>query len=252
MNIYEEDEAGTLGLDIGAATAELKATGAIQADAVRRGRYAELSAAALLDIAGSLRVLRDEAAGAMLPTVFAEVEEFTPGQPDDGPRDFLLEGDLVHLVGKTEPGEIVALGFDGDGNLQATVNFGTLPHLTYYASSLVRLVGDVGPTDEAEPAYEAEEEAETVDDELEDGTDPDLYDSPAEAEAITTMRPDDGLGLVGSIGVEDAVAALRDDIDADFGDEPHPLAESAVDVLKANEAKRKAEKKAATKKGSKK
>ncbi|MRY60643.1 hypothetical protein GKD59_22680, partial [Parabacteroides distasonis] len=54
MNIYE-DEGDAVDLDV--ATAELKATSLIQNDGVRRARMAEISAAALLDIAGSLRVL---------------------------------------------------------------------------------------------------------------------------------------------------------------------------------------------------
>ena len=45
-----------------------------------------------------------------------------------------------------------------------------------------------------------------------------------------------------------APAELVDDIDADFGDESHPAAESAVDVLRANEAARKAAKKKGGKK----
>ena len=237
MNIYEEDEAGTT-VDLDVATAELKATSLIQNDGVRRSRMAEISAAALLDIASSLRVLAHEAAAAMLPAAsaeyFATAEPFTPGDESDGPRDFLLEGDLVHKIDDDEPGEVVALGFDGDGALFADVEFGAGP-VRLYASSLVRLVGDEARDLEALEAIEAlieegDDDAAEISD-AEEAVDPDLVDLDA-----GTIAPAD----------------LVDDIDADFGDEPHPAAESAVDVLRANEAARKAAKKAATKKGGKK
>lgn len=218
MNIYEEG-----GLDLQAAFTELEATGSIQNDGVRRGRMAELSAGALLDIAGSLRVLAAEAAGAMGVSLSTIVED---AEAEEGPRDFLVEGDLVHRLEDTEPGEVVALGFDGDGDPWADVEFGGGP-VRLYVSSLVRLVGDEARDLEV---LDALKDLPDVGDELEDGTDPDLYDLPDEP-----SEP----------GPEDAV---EHDIDADFGDEPHPLAESAVDVLRANEAARKAAKKKGGKK----
>lgn len=216
MNIYQETEEGAIAVDLDAAAAELKATSLIQNDGVRRARMAEISAAALLDIASSLRVLAGEAAAAMLPAASVEhftgeVELFTPGGESDGPRDFLLEGDLVHKIDDDEPGEVVALGFDGDGALYADVEFGAGP-VRLYASSLVRLVGD--------------EDGGEISDE-EEAADPDLVDLDA-----GTIAPAD----------------LVDDIDADFGDESHPAAESAVDVLRANEAAHKAAKKKGSKK----
>lgn len=257
MNIYEEDEAGaTVNLDV--ATAELKATSLIQNDGVRRARMAEISAAALLDIAGSLRVLAGEAAAAMLPTASVDYFEGDPHSGerigDDGPRDFLLEGDLVQKIDDDAPGEVVALGFDGDGELYADVEFGTGP-VRLYASSLVRLVGD-----EARDVLIAGEISDA-----EEATDPDLVD--IDAEPINHFFVDalgdpetctDPTHRHPEPGDEPAVNTLRraadlvDDIDADFGDESHPAAESAVDVLRANEAARKAAKKSATKKGGKK
>lgn len=238
MNIYEENETTGTTIDLDVATSELKATSLIQNDGVRRSRMAEISAAALLDIAGSLRVLANEAAAAMLPIAsaeyFATAEPFTPGDESDGPRDFLLEGDLVHKIDDDEPGEVVSLGFDGDGALFADVEFGAGP-VRLYASSLVRLVGDEARDLEALEAIEAlieegDDDAAAISD-AEEAADPDLVDLDAEP-----VEPTE----------------LVDDIDADFGDEPHPAAESAVDVLRANEAARKAAKKAATKKGGKK
>ena len=209
---------------------------------------AEISAAALVDIATSLRVIANESAAAMLPAAsvdyFGEAEGFEPGgeddgfEPggeDDGPRDFLLVGDIVHLVGQTEPGEIESFGFDGDGAPTAVVNFGDGATREYYHSALVRMVGDEGRDPELlEALIEAgDDPAGEISDE-EEAADPDLVDLDAEAD-------------------EPSPADLVDDIDADFEGEPHPAAESAVDVLRANEAARKAAKKvAATKKGSKK
>lgn len=235
MNIYEDEGDA---VDLERAAAELRATSLIQNEAVRRERRAEISAAALLDVAGSLRVLANEAAAAMLPIAsaeyFATAEPFTPGDESDGPRDFLLEGDLVHKIDDDEPGEVVSLGFDGDGALFADVEFGAGP-VRLYASSLVRLVGDEARDLEALEAIEAlieegDDDAAAISD-AEEAADPDLVDLDAEP-----VEPTE----------------LVDDIDADFGDEPHPASESAVDVLRANEAARKAAKKAATKKGGKK
>lgn len=236
VNIYEENEDnGEVAIDLDVATSELKATSLIQNDGVRRARMAEISAAALLDIASSLRVLAGEAAAAMLPVAsveyFAgEVEPFTPGEEEGDGRDFLLEGDLVHKIDDDEPGEVVALGFDGDGALYADVEFGAGP-VRLYASSLVRLVGDEARDLEALEAVEAlieegDDPVGTISD-AEEAADPDLVDLDA-----------------GTIGLADLV----DDIDADFGDESHPAAESAVDVLRANEAARKAAKKKGGKK----
>jgi len=239
VNIYREMEESAIAIDLDVAAAELKATSLIQNDGVRRARMAEISAAALVDIATSLRVIANESAAAMLPAAsvdyFGEAEGFEPGGEDDGPRDFLLVGDIVHLVGQTEPGEIESFGFDGDGDETAVVNFGDGATREYYHSALVRLTGDEGRDPELlEALIEAgDDPAGEISDE-EEAADPDLVDLDAEAD-------------------EPGPADLVDDIDADFGDEPHPAAESAVDVLRANEAARKAAKKvAATKKGSKK
>ena len=237
MNIYQEIAEGAVAIDLDVAAAELKATSFIQNEGVRRARMAEISAAALVDIATSLRVIANESAAAMLPAAsveyFGEAEGFEPGGEDDGPRDFLLVGDIVHLVGQAEPGEIESFGFDGDGAPTAVVNFGDGATREYYHSALVRMVGDEGRDPELlEALIEAgDDPAGEISDE-EEAADPDLVDLDAEAD-------------------EPSPADLVDDIDADFGDEPHPAAESAVDVLRANEAARKAAKKAATKKGGK-
>lgn len=251
MNIYEENETTGTTIDLDVATSELKATSPIPNDGVRRARMAEISAAALLDIAGSLRVLAHEAAAAMLPA--ASVEPFTPGGEPDGPRDFLLEGDLVHKIDDDEPGMVVALGSDGDGELYADVDFGAGP-VRLYASSLVRLVGD-----EARDLEAPEDGGEISD--AEEAADPDLVDldagtinhffvdalgDPETCTDPTHRHPEPGDEP--AVNTRRRAADLVDDIDADFGDESHPAAESAVDVLRANEAARKAAKKKGGKK----
>lgn len=83
----------------------------------------------------------------MLPAASVEYFDGTDGDDaePDGPRDFLLVGDLVHLVGDTALGEVVALGFDGDGAGTATVNFGDGDvRGPLYVTSLSRMVGDEG------------------------------------------------------------------------------------------------------------
>ncbi|MFM9596770.1 hypothetical protein ACKI1O_46310, partial [Streptomyces scabiei] len=230
-------------VDLERAAAELRATSLIQNEAVRRARMAEISAAALLDIAGSLRVLANEAAAAMLPDASADhlagasVDYFAGEVAPDGPRDFLLEGDLVHKIDDDEPGVVVALGFDGDGELYADVEFGAGP-VRLYASSLVRLVGDEARDPEilstlAELRKAAAEGVPLVGVATED-----------ETPALLTDSDEDGEEAVGGYELDEVI----DDIDADFGDESHPAAESAVDVLRANEAARKAAKKKGSKK----
>lgn len=256
MDIY--DDAGEL--DIDKARRALDETGAIHSADTRRSRVAEIQIATLLDIAGSLRVVALEAGAAMGYDATRDIALIGYDDIDDATRDFLVVGDLVHVVGDTAPGEVMSLGFD-EGDPYAIVDFAEAKGVRYYVRNLERLVGDVA--EEHVAAMRAEEAAlaalPTVGDDLEDGTDPDLYDEPDE---VTTQRPDDGLGLVGTIGHEDIVAALSaddqaayergdevhtyatdDDIDADFEGDNHPAADDALAVLKANEEKRKAAKK---------
>lgn len=223
MNIYDEESGD---LDIAKAGDELRATRLITGETKQRARIAEITAAALLDIASSLRTVSLEAGAAMgiveLPTI----------EPEPAPepvRDFLVVGDLVRrvgleIVGEGAVGEVASLGFDGDGELVADVDFGAgVGVMRLYARQLERLVGDERP--EPEPHVSTpEEDAEMID---------------ADDEPELFAEPND-------------LADLVDDIDADFDGAQHPAAESAVDVLRANEAKRKAAKKIASKKGSKK
>lgn len=214
MDIYTEDSH----LDIGAARSALDATAHIGNDAVKRHRYAELQIATLLDIAASLRIVALEAAVNGLHDDLALAKAYPEStEPDEEiERDFLLVGDLVHVIGETEPGEVVALGVDS-GEPFADVDFAVAKGMRYYVRNLERLVGDAADQHIADTR--AEEAAiaalPTVGDELEDGTDPDIYDV---------------------------------DIDADFDGEPTPAADDALEILKANEAARKAAKKKGSKK----
>lgn len=94
-NIYEDGPERAV--DLAKAIAQLAQSGAINNDGVRRSTVAEISTAALLDIAGSLRVIAAEAALAM-----AGSGSFTlDGMPEaeapmtDDTRDFLVVGDRV-------------------------------------------------------------------------------------------------------------------------------------------------------------
>lgn len=219
MNIYD-DESGDL--DIAKAGDELRATRLITGETKQRARIAEITAAALLDIASSLRTVSLEAGAAM---GIVELPTIEPQPMPEPVRDFLVVGDLVHIRDTDRVGTIGELGIDGEGELIAVVDFegDDAPSLTYYARQLERLIGDERPDPEPHVST-PEEDAEMID---------------ADDEPELFAEPNDPADLV-------------DDIDADFDGAQHPAAESAVDVLRANEAKRKAAKKSASKKGSKK
>ena len=237
MNIYED---GSNALDLERAKGELEATSLISNDAIKQYRVAEINAATLLDIAGSLRVLAAEAASAMGYDAGGEEYE----DDDDGTRDFLVVGDRVTLTGHTdlEPGEVVSLGFDGDHALTADVRFANGVVTTYYVSSLVR-VDDSLPVDDGPSLAEVREAAAG-------GAALIGVATPEETSALLSDEDEDGEEVIGGYELDVApdVADLVDDIDADFEGESHPVAESAVDVLRANEAARKAAKKKGTKK----
>tara|TARA_R100000664_G_scaffold33433_1_gene50534 strand:+ start:764 stop:1378 length:615 start_codon:yes stop_codon:yes gene_type:complete len=203
MDIYEKDDEAHVVIDIDRARDELRRSAGIHNRDDRRAAVAEVTAAALLDIALSLRPLAAEAYAAMHGAHFVQgtVEE----GPSDEERDFLVVGDLVHVEGDTEPGEVVKLGVD-QAEVYADVHFASGADKRYWQRELVRLRGDKVEDDEGG----------------ESGDEPIDYGRPVHAEEV-------------------------DDIDSDFDSDAHPAAESALDVLKANEAARKA----AKKKGSK-
>lgn len=250
MNIYQED--GTVDLDL--AREELRATRLISNEKAQRARLAEINAAALLDIAASLRPMAAEVISSMaIGDERAHRYDDVEPVADDDHRDFFVVGDLVHIIDTERVGTIVELGFD-DAEMVARVAFeGGSATMTYFARQLERLVGDERPH-----VSTPEEDAAMIDaDDL-----PELFaDSATDGLAEqAVIAEEDGVYYQGTEIVEHAPDIddapvepedLVDDIDADFDGDAHTEAEAAIERLKANEAKRKAAKKAATKKGKK-
>lgn len=199
MNIYENES----GLDIDAAIVELKRSGSITGESARKATVAAINTAALLDIAGSLRVIAAEAEAAM-----SVAEGAAEVAPED--RDFLIEGDLVAVAGLDDPAEVVSFGVS-EGAFYAIVRLTDGSESRAWLDTLTRLVGDDRDDDAMQDASEAE-----VEDTL-------------------------GHGKLDDIGLP--IPDLVDDIDDDFESDEHPAAASALDLLKSNEAARKAGKK---------
>ena len=229
MNIYEPEGTDAI-VDLRAAAAELKAVGSITSESARRHAVAGINTAALLDIALSLRVVAAEARAAM-PSPFTETIDDAGAEPE-ADRDFFIEGDLVVADGMDEPGEIRSFG-QSEGEYYADVLFAGGAESRVWLSNLTRLVGDERDDDAMQEAAERSIEAIAVESEREVGPDGEPVGDPE--------REDD----------EPERTDLVDDIDADFDGDRPPAAATALDVLKANEAERKAAKKAG-KKGSKK
>lgn len=216
MNIYEGEEVDAI-VDLRAAAAELKASPGITNDGVRRRVVAEIQTAALLDIALSLRVVAAEARAAM-PSPLVETAPEIPAE-----RDFFIVGDLVAVNGHDEPAEITGFG-QSEGALYADVLFANGAESRAWLDTLTRLVGDERDDDAMQEATER------------------IAGAVAEASAFTSDEIESGIAPV-----ELEPADLVDDIDNDFDGDHHPAAASALDVLKANEAARKAAKKGSKK-----
>lgn len=210
MNIYEDD--GTRGvLDFAKAKHELEGISSITNAESRRAALSELTTAALLDIAYSLRSVGAEASLALLGSGVLTSTEPEPDEPTDD-RDFLVVGDLVHRRDDTEPGEVVKVGVT-EGETFADVAFANGSEGRYFQRDLVRLRGDNVDPEFVETIVESVGEAATTD------------DAPA-----------------------DAAEGYADDLDDDFEGDTFTAAESALDTLRANEAARKAAKKKGGKK----
>lgn len=151
-DIYTEEG----GLDYDAARESLKTNRLVTNEKAARARVAEITAAALLDIAGSLNVLAIEATLAM-PEILTDEEAQAES---DETRDFLVIGDLVHVADDTEPGEVTKLGFD-QGEAFADVAFANGHADRYYVRNLVRIVGDEAPPEVVEDAVIITELAES-------------------------------------------------------------------------------------------
>ena len=100
MNIYEGGE-----VDLDAATHELKTSSSIVHEASRRAVVAEVTAAALLDIARSLRVVAADAAqgiATLFPTDEPAEEEAAERVLEEGDRVRLKDGTTGVVVGASE------------------------------------------------------------------------------------------------------------------------------------------------------
>ena len=218
MDIYEDN--GTQGvLDFGKAKHELEATSRITGETTRRERYAELTAAALLDVAYSLRSVGAEASMALLGSGFLAGTDAEPEPVVDDPNRPLEVGDLVHVLNDTEPGEVVAVLVTED-EPAADIAFANGSSLRLFQRDLVRLRGG-------------------------DGLDPEFVAEVAQRVAEATGEP---AAPVGEDAADDLDDDLDDDFGGDFGGDTFTAAESALDTLKASEAARKAAKKKGGKK----
>lgn len=140
MNIYEAEGTDAI-VDLRAAAHELKSSTSITNDNVRRQCVAEISAAALLDIAGSLRAIADEARAAM-PEPFELVGE--PIEGGDTPErgdDFLVVGDRVRIDGFGDIGVCEKFGAS-EGSAFAEVRYSDDALVKTWIENLVRVHDD--------------------------------------------------------------------------------------------------------------
>jgi len=146
MDIYDDEG----NLDYEKARTETRATGKMLDERQRGVRLDEITTAAVIDIAASLSVIALEASvalgsiegGSVTPLVGLTDDE--PEEVTEATRDFLVVTDLVHVVGDTEPGEVVGLGFD-QGEAYADVAFVGEKQERFYTRNLVRIIGDEAP-----------------------------------------------------------------------------------------------------------
>lgn len=156
-------------VDLDGLVAELDATARVSNTEVRRDMRATISAAALLDIAASLRILAEESAAAYqngyADTATGEILE--PLAQRDGFAG-IEPGDLVHVLDDTAPGEVMKLG-DDEGEAWAEVDFGAGFVARYYLRNLARLEGDdrVPPADSETEGNDMDEGEELEETDLE-------------------------------------------------------------------------------------
>lgn len=109
------------GVDLAALRAELASSGGIHNDTLRRESVARVSAAALLDIAFSLRTLAAEASLAMLGSgAFVDAVDEEDVVDEDG-RGVLLVGDIVRCLDEDEAVRVVTGVGVTEGDLYADV-----------------------------------------------------------------------------------------------------------------------------------
>jgi hypothetical protein len=228
MNLYTEGE-----FDPVLAQKELGAAAGVTSDTVARRDIARIQAAALIDIAGSLKVLSLEALLAM-----GQLDE--PGGYDDDteadgfdePLDLTRAdaGTLVRII--REPAAYGVLTGEGgvdQGEPWVGVNWESTGLETPLGTRVFVTELEAIPTDEVPPIPGAPLGAIV---ELEDGT--------VLGDGVTPPTLPEY--------VPPAVADLAEDLDDDFDGDEHKAAEDALAALKAREAERKAAKKKAAKK----
>lgn len=216
MNTHPD---GTVGIDLADLTLELDRAVRIENEQIRTTTMRRIQIEACLDIAVSLRTLAAESARAMLMEDYAD--GVAPGpEPDDEPdpaeRDFLVVGDLVHILDGEDVFEVLQVG-TSEGESWAEINDGGI--VRYWQRNLVRLRGDERP-------------------------DPDPLAEVIIDQAFPTGHPEIDAPEV----VEPEVVAngMIDDIDDEFEGDDFTETESALEKLRALE--KKPAKKAAPKK----
>lgn len=212
MNIYEKD--GTEGVvNIRRARDELAGVSLIHDAAIRRQNIAEISAAALLDIAASLRVVAADARLGLDDYAAAVVTAAEP-EAEEAPVFFDV-GDCVYIDGdEMTSGHIRGFGVS-EGTQYADVRWddGTISKV--WTKILKRVDAEADPLGIV-------------------------------AETDATLEP---IEIVSAERVAEMIGgpAVEADIDSDFDGDTHTAAASALDLLKANEAERKAKKKGSKK-----
>lgn len=178
VNIYESNALGRV-VDLDAAASELKGSATITNDNVRRQCVAEISAAALLDIAGSLRAIADEARAAM-PEPFELVgEPIEDGDELERGDDFFVVGDRVRIDGLGDIGVCEKFGAS-EGSAFAEVRYSDDALVKTWVENLVRVRDDAAEVilaDGSAPAVGGDGLAILEDrDELDDFTPPSALD----------------------------------------------------------------------------
>lgn len=238
MNTHHDGASNRADLD--AVKRELAASGAIASESVRKTVLSVASTTVLIDIAESLRIIAAEAELAM-------AGETSPVAPESEPElaeEVISEGDIVHVSGIDEIGEVLRFGVDQDTpwaevRLDAPDDGSEPRTVRAWIEKLTRLRGDEGDAIEIVSAERGREMA-----------------------GLTKTAEEHAADLLDEIDTEDdgvdvehdapAIAAeIAADIEDDFDGDDHSEAEAAVEALRAREAERKAAKKNTAKKGKK-
>lgn len=245
VHIYSDD--GTEGpIDLHSAKHELAKSGTISNTDTRRAVVAEITAATLLDIAGSLRWIAAEARAAM-PDPWPQTSMTAPAEIVEPEGDvFLKVGDIVAVEGHSETAHIVGFGSD-QGETYASLVFESGADARIWTRLLSLLDS---PDEEAEERAAEESTIETLRAlNAEADGEPDLvgewHVSKAPIEAFSAENVEDFVETV----IEDDFGPGDPVPDIDPEHEVDPLGGgSPLDALKASQAARKPAKKKGGKK----